>query len=114
MYDERGNDGNGKTLIQEAWKHGSKLTTAVGNKVGDWLKKQPVQQAIQEEEDSDDTHSSDIERKDWVATVAKRHKEYRENANNTYQHGKVNKKSKGGRSKKRGKRTHRKTKRRRH
>lgn len=104
-------DGNGETLMGMAFdtvrKHGSRLTNAVGNKVGDWLKKQPVIREEKEESmgNRGDTDSDDKERR-WLRPVGNIKKK-------TYK-GYLRGDFRGGRSKKRGKRTRRKTKRRRH
>jgi hypothetical protein len=105
------NYGEGKTLMRSAFdtvsEHGSRLTNAVGNKVGDWLKKQPVIREEKEESmgNRGDTDSDDKERR-WLRPVGNIKKK-------TYK-GYLRGDFRGGRSKKRGKRTRRKTKRRRH
>lgn len=100
-------DGNDETIIGAAFRHGSRLTNAVGNKVGDWLKKQPVIREEKEESmgNRGDTDSDDKERR-WLRPVGNIKKK-------TYK-GYLRGDFRGGRSKKRGKRTRRKTKRRRH
>lgn len=116
MNNSENYDGNDETIMGAAFRHGSNLTSAVGNKVGNWLKKQPV---IREEElpvsdNRDDTDSSD-ERRDrkrayaFDAAFYKKRDEERALRKANRWSG-----QRGGRSKKRGKRTRRKTKRRRH
>jgi DNA mismatch repair ATPase MutL len=64
MYDERGNDGNGKNFIQEAWERGSNLAREQGSKltnaVGNLLNKK--QQVIHEEKEESSEINSSAER----------------------------------------------------
>ena len=114
------NYGEGKTLMRSAFdtvrEQGSNLTNAVRNKVGSLLNKQPV---IREEKEEYMGNREDTDTDSFDPTEA------RNKASNFYaaSYKKRNEKramkntwsgQRGGRSKKRGKITHRKTKRRRH